>query len=68
MEEDLLVQNGKIINPMDFFYCQKCLADCEVDCHGLLLAPGLIDLQLNGGWGIDFSRDIKDKGKSYICK
>ncbi len=30
-------------------------ADRIVDASGCILAPGLIDLQLNGGFGYDFS-------------
>jgi N-acetylglucosamine-6-phosphate deacetylase len=29
----------------------------EIDAHGLLVAPGLIELQINGGFGHDFTKD-----------
>jgi N-acetylglucosamine-6-phosphate deacetylase len=29
----------------------------RIDLDGMLLAPGLIDVQLNGGWGHDFTDD-----------
>src|SRR5215218_7591567 len=31
--------------------------DAVVDVTGMLVAPGMIDLQLNGGWGHDFTTD-----------
>jgi N-acetylglucosamine-6-phosphate deacetylase len=32
-------------------------SDRTIDLQGALLSPGFIDLQLNGGWGIDLSRE-----------
>lgn len=49
-EGDLWVANGKIVAPQD-------QADEEIDVRGRILAPGFIDLQINGGFGCDFSRN-----------
>lgn len=46
--EDLWVRDGKIINPEKIFYDEKVLPDCRIDCQGALIAPGYIDLQING--------------------
>jgi N-acetylglucosamine-6-phosphate deacetylase len=32
-------------------------ADVTIDAEGLLIAPGLIDLQINGGFGLDFTAE-----------
>ncbi len=45
---DLWVADGKIIAP-------QIKADLEIDVHGLIIAPGYIDLQINGGFGLDFT-------------
>jgi N-acetylglucosamine-6-phosphate deacetylase len=34
--------------------------DKEIDCHGHILTAGFIDLQLNGGWDVDFCTPAKD--------
>lgn len=47
-EGDLWISQGKIIAPQQH-------ADHEIDIHGLIISPGYIDLQINGGFGIDFS-------------
>lgn len=40
--------HGKIIPP-------QTKVDLDIDVRGLILAPGYIDLQINGAFGIDFS-------------
>eukprot|EP01137_Pigoraptor_chileana_P002589 Opistho-2@2353 len=55
VHEDLWVHRGKIIDPQSRFWEVGKDADIRIDCAGLLLAPGFIDLQLNGGFGVDFS-------------
>jgi len=45
---ELWVSSGKIIAP-------QSKSDQSIDLNGSLIAPGFIDLQLNGGFGKDFS-------------
>lgn len=46
--DELWVQEGKIIDPQKYFYDVSKRADEEVDCKGMILAPGYIDIQCNG--------------------
>ena len=48
IRDDLWVRNGKIVNPEPIFYCEKKLPDLKIDCQNKLIAPGYIDLQING--------------------
>lgn len=48
IREDLWVRDGKIINPEKVFYDEKVLPDEKIDCGNKLIAPGLIELQING--------------------
>lgn len=46
--EDLWVREGKILNPEKLFFDEEGYADHQVDCEGKILAPGFIDVQING--------------------
>lgn len=50
---DLWVSQGKITNPAPN-------ADQIVDIKNQYLAPGYIDLQINGGFGVDFTTQLAD--------
>lgn len=61
-EGDLWVQGGKIVDPEDRFWQRACVsddslraADRRIDCEGMLLAPGFIDIMLHTAFGVEFS-------------
>lgn len=52
-QEDLWVENGKCTSP-------KNQADCVVELdNNTIIAPGYIDIQINGGFGFDFSSSLE---------
>lgn len=57
VNDDLWVSStsGKILNGQELLYEQRTAPDSIIDLGGKLLAPGLIDVQLNGAYGFDFS-------------
>ncbi|XP_046394765.1 N-acetylglucosamine-6-phosphate deacetylase [Ischnura elegans] len=67
IKEDMWVRDGKIVDPEKVFFDEKISADEKIDCKGLLIAPGFIDLQINGGFGIDFSNEV-DKIEEGVRK
>ena len=67
MKEDLWVRGGRIINPQPLFFDEKIGPNEIIDCKGALIAPGLIDMQINGGFGVDFSTDMKDEATVNEC-
>ncbi|XP_059126151.1 N-acetylglucosamine-6-phosphate deacetylase isoform X2 [Peromyscus eremicus] len=62
LREDLWVRGGRILDPEKLFFEERRMADEQRDCGGHILAPGFIDVQMNGGFGVDFSRDTEDVG------
>lgn len=46
--DDLWVRNGKIVDPEKVFFDEKNTADKVIDCQNAIIAPGFIDIQING--------------------
>lgn len=46
--EDLWVREGRILDPEKLFFEERRVADEQRDCGGCILAPGFIDVQING--------------------
>lgn len=42
------VREGKILNPERLFFDEEGFADYKVDCENKIIAPGFIDVQING--------------------
>lgn len=57
VEQDLWIDStsGKILRDQEAFYELKLSPDQVIDLGGRILAPGLIESQLNGAYGFDFS-------------
>ncbi|CEO58545.1 Putative N-acetylglucosamine-6-phosphate deacetylase [Penicillium brasilianum] len=57
IEQDLWIDSltGKILKDQEAFYELHLSPDEIIDLGGRILAPGLIDTQLNGAQGFDFS-------------
>ena len=55
--DDLWVRDGKIMDPEKIFFDEQIAADIQIDCQDSIVAPGLIDVQLNGQ--IDFLSQIE---------
>uniref|UniRef100_A0A3B3WQN1 N-acetylglucosamine-6-phosphate deacetylase n=1 Tax=Poecilia mexicana TaxID=48701 RepID=A0A3B3WQN1_9TELE len=68
--EDLWVRDGKILDPEKLFFDEQGYADRRLDCAGAIVAPGFIDVQINGGYGVDFSQPCEDvsAGVSLVAK
>jgi N-acetylglucosamine-6-phosphate deacetylase len=56
---DVWVRGGTIIDPMKLFYEEKRAPDMTIDCRGLIVTPGFIDIQINGELHAMHSQDQK---------
>jgi len=65
VREDFWVEDGIIIDPEKLFFTRKQLPSFQVDCKDAIIAPGFIDVQINGGFGYDFSFD-EDKTEEAV--
>lgn len=62
VSEDLWVSSisGKIIHSQATFYDDLSLPDETIDLGGRIVAPGMIECQLNGAFGFNFSTLLDD--------
>uniref|UniRef100_A0AAR5Q201 N-acetylglucosamine-6-phosphate deacetylase n=1 Tax=Dendroctonus ponderosae TaxID=77166 RepID=A0AAR5Q201_DENPD len=69
IQEDIWVRNGKIVDPEKIFFDEKISADVKIDCANKLIVPGFIEIQINGGYGYDFSfEDKTEEGLAIVSK
>ena len=53
---ELWIQHGKIVDPESRFWQRNLsAADRRIDCGGMIIAPGFIDLHLQQAFGVDFT-------------
>ncbi|KAF8249947.1 N-acetylglucosamine-6-phosphate deacetylase [Wilcoxina mikolae CBS 423.85] len=56
---------GRIIDQQHVFFSHRTRPSVTHDLGGCILAPGLIDVQLNGGYGFDFSMPSDDYREGF---
>lgn len=47
-KEDFWIENGIIKNPEPVFFAEHRSPNYQIDCGGCIVAPGLIETQING--------------------
>lgn len=67
VSQDLWVSSatGKIVRSQEVFYGQNAVPDKTINLGGRIISPGLIDVQLNGAFGFNFSTMPEETEESY---
>lgn len=62
VHEDLWVSavTGKVVETQVAFYDDFAMPAQTINLHGRIISPGLIDVQLNGAFGLNFSTVVPD--------
>lgn len=63
IDQDLWVENGIVVNPEPIFFHEKRQPVVQIDCGKCILAPGFIDIQINGD-----SKRVNSENYSCIKK
>ncbi|ORX96368.1 Metallo-dependent hydrolase [Basidiobolus meristosporus CBS 931.73] len=68
--EDFYVQEGKFVNPKSVYLEDPSQPVDVIDAKNALMSPGYIDVQVNGGLGIDFTsvRSNISQGLDKVAK
>ena len=72
--EDLWVDDitGQVVESQSTFFDKRIGPDQVLDMGGRIIAPGYIDVQINGAMGFDFSKPASEEeivaGKNLIDK
>jgi N-acetylglucosamine-6-phosphate deacetylase len=63
LEKDLWVDSTKgiIVDSQKIFYDNRSMPDQIINLDGKIIAPGFIDIQINGAMGMDFSLPSDDE-------
>ncbi|KAK4472248.1 hypothetical protein MN116_003518 [Schistosoma mekongi] len=60
VKDDLWIRDGIILDGLTIFFSEKAMPDILIDVGGNIISPGLIDVQVNGAYGYDFSNPNHD--------
>ncbi|SAM80774.1 related to N-acetylglucosamine-6-phosphate deacetylase (NagA), putative [Ustilago bromivora] len=59
--------SGHIIDGKSAFFDSKTTFTSTIDLEGDYLVPGFIDVQINGGYGVDFSEFSEGQEETYLA-